>query len=177
MGSLDSGHCSGPHSTDQALAHSHPDPISDPSGHSGMPQKAHPVHIPGFSVCQAEVTVPPCHWDVNVHRMGHWALDGTMEARPSPRGPRTPQVPAGRTYVFGVPGPVAQWLLGQEGDVSHEDGQQQQGTDHPPGQPPVGAGPPPGHPCNVIAEPAPDAGLRLHLARGRSTHSKPRTRP
>lgn len=62
--------------------------------------------------------------------------------------------PTQRTYVLGVPGLVAWRRAGQEGNIGHEDGQQQQGAHDLPGRPPVEARPPPGHPGYVITEPA-----------------------
>lgn len=89
-----------------------------------------------------------------------WVLDSTR-ARPGQAQSRSqgPWVPIQRTYVLGVPGPIAQRCPGQEGNVSHNDGEQQQGADDLPGYPPVEARPPPGHPCYVITEPARDIGL------------------
>lgn len=110
------------------------------------------------SDAQEDTTVPiasgcTCSLRVQMSTMRViWALDGT---RAGPWwGPRAPRVHIQRTYVLGVPGPVAQWRLDLEGDVGHKDGQQHQGADNLPGHPPVEAGPPPCHPCDVITEPA-----------------------
>ena len=65
--------------------------------------------------------------------------------------------PTQRTYVLGVPGLVGRWRAGQEGNVGHEDGQQQQGAHDLPGRPPVEARPRPSHPGYVITEPAAEA--------------------
>lgn len=60
---------------------------------------------------------------------------------------------ARRTYVLGVPGPVAQRCPGQDSNVGHKNAQQQQWADRLPGHPPEETRPPPSHAGYVITEP------------------------
>ena len=97
----------------------------------------------------------------NVHQEGHPGPRRHQgQFRPSLRDSRVPGIPIGRTYILGVPGPIAHRCPGHDDHVSCEDRQQQEGTHDLPGRPPVETRPPPRHPCYVVTEPARDSGLR-----------------